>query len=41
VAYGVAHGGRIVRVHDVTGTVRVVRLVERILEARAQAGAPQ
>jgi dihydropteroate synthase len=34
VAYGVAHGCRIVRVHDVAGTVRVVRLVERILEAR-------
>ncbi len=37
VAYGVAHGCRIVRVHDVTGTVRVVRLVERILEAQAGA----
>jgi dihydropteroate synthase len=35
VAYGVAHGCRIVRVHDVAGTVRVVRLLERILEARA------
>ena len=34
-AYGVAHGCRIVRVHDVAGTVRVVRLVERILEAEA------
>ena len=35
VAYGVAHGCRILRVHDVAGTVRVVRLLERILEARA------
>jgi dihydropteroate synthase len=34
-AYGVSHGCRIVRVHDVAGTVRVVRLVERILEAEA------
>jgi dihydropteroate synthase len=34
-AYGVAHGCRIVRVHDVAGTVRLVRLLERILEARA------
>ena len=34
-AYGVAHGCRIVRVHDVAGTVRVVRMVERILEAEA------
>jgi dihydropteroate synthase len=33
-AYGVAHGCRIVRAHDVTGTVRVVRMVERILGAR-------
>ena len=32
-AYGVSHGCRIVRVHDVAGTVRVVRMVERILEA--------
>jgi dihydropteroate synthase len=36
-AYGVAHGCRIVRVHDVAGTVRVVRMVERILEAEAAA----
>ena len=36
VAYGVAHGCRIVRVHDVAGTVRVVRLVERLLEAEAR-----
>ena len=35
VAYGVAHGCRIVRVHDVAGTVRLVRLLERILEAQA------
>ena len=35
VAYGVSHGCRIVRVHDVAGTVRVVRIVERILEAEA------
>jgi dihydropteroate synthase len=31
VAYGVAHGCRIVRVHDVAGTVRVCRTVEAIL----------
>jgi dihydropteroate synthase len=36
-AYGLSHGCRIVRVHDVAGTVRVVRLVERILEAKAEA----
>ena len=35
VAYGVSHGCRIVRVHDVAGTVRVVRMIERILEAGA------
>ena len=34
VAYGVLHGCRIVRVHDVAGTVRVCRTVEAILEAR-------
>ena len=34
-AYGVSHGCRIVRVHHVAGTVRVVRMVERILEAEA------
>jgi dihydropteroate synthase len=39
VAYGVSHGCRIVRVHDVAGTVRVVRLVERLLEAQAEAEA--
>jgi dihydropteroate synthase len=37
VAYGVAHGCRIVRAHDVAGTVRVVRMVERLLEAEADA----
>jgi dihydropteroate synthase len=37
VAYGVTHGCRIVRVHDVAGTVRVVRLVERLLEAEGEA----
>lgn len=31
-AYGVAHGCRIVRVHDVAGTRRVCRMVEAILE---------
>jgi dihydropteroate synthase len=39
-AYGVSHGCRIVRVHDVAGTVRVVRMIERILEAEAAAGPP-
>jgi dihydropteroate synthase len=34
VAYGVAHGCRIVRVHDVAGSVRVCRTVEAILSAR-------
>jgi dihydropteroate synthase len=33
-AYGVAHGCRIVRAHDVAGTVRVVRMATQILEAR-------
>jgi dihydropteroate synthase len=33
VAYGVAHGCRIVRVHDVAGTVQVCRTVEAVLEA--------
>jgi dihydropteroate synthase len=36
-AYGVAHGCRIVRAHDVAGTVRVVRMVERLLETEAEA----
>ncbi|HEV2311216.1 MAG TPA: dihydropteroate synthase, partial [Acidimicrobiia bacterium] len=35
VAYAVAHGARIVRVHDVRGTVRVCRTVEGILGALA------
>lgn len=35
VAYGVAHGARIVRVHDVAGTVRVCRTVEGLLGAAA------
>ncbi|HKY75636.1 MAG TPA: dihydropteroate synthase [Acidimicrobiia bacterium] len=39
-AYGVSHGCRIVRVHDVAGTVRVVRMIERILEAEAAEGQP-
>ncbi len=39
VAYGVLHGCRIVRVHDVAGTVRVCRTVEAVLEAdRAAVG---
>jgi dihydropteroate synthase len=39
VAYGVMHGCRIVRVHDVTGSVRVCRMIEAILEAeRDRAG---
>ena len=33
VAYGVAHGARIVRVHDVAGTVRVCRTIEGIIGA--------
>ena len=33
VAYGVAHGCRIVRVHDVEGSVAVCRMVEAIAEA--------
>ncbi|MCZ7526969.1 MAG: dihydropteroate synthase [Acidimicrobiia bacterium] len=35
VAYGVAHGCRIVRVHDVAGTVDVCRVVEALLEVAA------
>jgi dihydropteroate synthase len=38
VAYGVAHGCRIVRVHDVAGSVRVCRMVEAIA-AHARDGA--
>jgi dihydropteroate synthase len=33
VAYGVAHGCRIVRVHDVLGSARVCRMIGAILEA--------
>jgi dihydropteroate synthase len=34
VAYGVAHGCRIVRVHDVAGTVHVCRTIEAMLDVR-------
>jgi len=34
VAYGVAHGCRIVRVHDVAGSMEVCRVIEAILRAR-------
>ncbi len=34
VAYGVAHGCRIVRVHDVQGSVHVCRVMQAILEER-------
>jgi dihydropteroate synthase len=37
VAYGVAHGCRVVRVHDVQGTVQVCRTVEAILHEAASA----
>ncbi|MEX0664786.1 MAG: dihydropteroate synthase [Acidimicrobiia bacterium] len=37
VAYGVAHGCRIVRVHDVAGTVQVCRTVEAVLAAERRA----
>ena len=40
-AYGVTRGCRIVRVHDVAGTVRVVRMVEQLLEAAGRVGAPR
>jgi dihydropteroate synthase len=33
VAYGVAHGCRIVRVHDVAGSVAVCRMIEELLRA--------
>jgi dihydropteroate synthase len=39
VAYGVMYGCRIVRVHDVTGSVRVCRMIEA-LQAVARDGAP-
>jgi dihydropteroate synthase len=37
VAYGVAHGCRIVRVHDVAGSVQVCRMVEALLDVGAAA----
>lgn len=37
VAYGVAHGARIVRVHDVAGTVRMCRTIEAVLAAGHEA----
>jgi dihydropteroate synthase len=36
VAYGVAHGCRIVRVHDVLGSAKVCRMIRAILEADAE-----
>jgi dihydropteroate synthase len=36
VAYGVANGCRIVRVHDVAGSARVCRTLEALLEAGAR-----
>jgi dihydropteroate synthase len=36
VAYGVMHGCRIVRVHDVAGTVAVCRVTEALLRARTE-----
>ncbi|HEY7133903.1 MAG TPA: dihydropteroate synthase [Acidimicrobiia bacterium] len=39
VAYGVAHGCRIVRVHDVAGSARVCRVVEAMLEVEREDGA--
>ena len=36
VAYGVMHGCRIVRVHDVAGTVAVCRVTEALVRARAE-----
>jgi dihydropteroate synthase len=36
VAYGVAHGCRIVRVHDVAGSVQICRMVEAILDTRSE-----
>ncbi len=39
VAYGVAAGCRIVRVHDVLGSVRVCRTIEAVLEAAAERNA--
>ena len=39
VAYGVMQGCRVVRVHDVAGSVKVCRMVEAILARRAEADA--
>lgn len=36
VAYGVAHGCRIVRVHDVAGSAQVCRMIEAILDQQAE-----
>jgi dihydropteroate synthase len=41
VAYGVMHGCRIVRVHDVAGTVAVCRVVEALIRARTEERAPR
>jgi dihydropteroate synthase len=38
VAYGVAHGCRIVRVHDVAGSVAVCRMTEEMLRATTESG---
>lgn len=38
VAYGVMYGCRVVRVHDVLGSVRVVRMIEALLAAEEEAG---
>jgi dihydropteroate synthase len=39
VAYGVAHGCRIVRVHDVLGSVHVCRMLQAVLEVAGAAPA--
>lgn len=41
VAYGVMNGCRIVRVHDVRGSMRVVRMTQELLEASAESEATQ
>lgn len=41
VAYGVMHGCRIVRVHDVRGSMSVVRMTQELLEASAESEATQ
>lgn len=38
VAYGVMHGCRIVRVHDVRGSIRVVSMIQELLETSADSG---